>query len=131
MVLIAFDYGTARTGVAIANGSDVRALTTLKSDELWAKINDIIDQYHPAKLVVGLPRNLNGEPTSQTALAEEFGRQLGEESGLPVEWQDEALSSQRALERLDKKTTIANRKKLTDQISAQIILEDYIKTNTI
>lgn len=126
MVVMAFDYGLARTGVAIANGSDVKALTTLGSDELWAKIKQLIDQHQPAKLVVGLPRNLSGEPTKQTTLAKEFGQQLGEVTGLPIEWQDEALSSQRALARLDNKTTIASRKKLIDQISAQIILQDYL-----
>lgn len=123
---MAFDYGLARTGVAIANGSEVRALTTLGSDELWAQIKLLIGEHQPTKLVVGLPRNLSGESTNQTSLAKEFGRQLGEVTGLPVEWQDEALSSQRALERIDKNATIRDRKKNVDQISAQIILEDYL-----
>lgn len=125
-VIIAFDYGLKRIGVAIASDSNVIALTTLQSDDLWVKIKELIAEHKPAKLVVGLPRNLSGENTNQTKLAQQFGSKLGEITGLPIEWQDEAMSTERALERIGTKTTIAERKKLLDQVAAQIILEDYL-----
>ena len=125
-VIMAFDYGLKRIGVAIASDSNVIALTTLQSDDLWVKIKELIAEHQPTKLVVGLPRNLSGENTNQTKLAQQFGSKLGEITGLPIEWQDEAMSTERALERIGTKATIAERKKLLDQVAAQIILEDYL-----
>lgn len=123
---MAFDYGLKRIGVAIASDSNVIALTTLQSDDLWVKIKELIAEHQPTKLVIGLPRNLSGENTNQTKLAQQFGSKLGEITGLPIEWQDEAMSTERALERIGTKATIAERKKLLDQVAAQIILEDYL-----
>lgn len=125
-VIMAFDYGLKRIGVAIASDSNVIALTTLQSDDLWVKIKELIAEHQPTKLVIGLPRNLSGENTNQTKLAQQFGSKLGEITGLPIEWQDEAMSTERALERIGTKATIAERKKLLDQVAAQIILEDYL-----
>lgn len=125
-VIMAFDYGLKRIGVAIASDSNVIELTTLQSDDLWVKIKELIAEHQPTKLVIGLPRNLSGENTNQTKLAQQFGSKLGEITGLPIEWQDEAMSTERALERIGTKATIAERKKLLDQVAAQIILEDYL-----
>lgn len=85
-VIMAFDYGLKRIGVAIASDSNVIALTTLQSDDLWVKIKELIAEHQPTKLVIGLPRNLSGENTNQTKLAQQFGSKLGEITGLPIEW---------------------------------------------
>ncbi len=126
-VILGFDFGLKRTGVAIARDGTVEPLLTLDADALESNINNLIDKYHPSELVVGIPRNLEGEDTAQTKLARGFGEQLAKNTGLPIRFQDEALSSERALQRIGENTPISTRKKLLDQISAQIILEDYLK----
>lgn len=129
MTIMAFDYGFTRTGVAIATGDEVKPLQTINTSEFWNKLPELILLHQPTKLVVGLPRNLNGESTKQTIAAKKFGQELERQSGLSVDLQDEAMSTQRALERLGKNVTIADRKKLADQIAAQVILEDYLANN--
>ena len=125
-IVLAFDYGDVRTGVAIYDGSSVEPLVTLLAENLWPDIASLIVAHRPSQLVVGLPRNLNGEPTEQTKQAKSFADSLAQISQLPVATQDEAMSSKRALDRIGKKATIAQRKKIIDQVAAQIILEDFI-----
>ena len=125
-VLLGFDFGQKRTGVAIAQDGTTSPLMTLDSSNMEPDILELVAKYHPSKLVVGIPRSLDGEDTAQTKLARTYGEKLSSLTGLPIAYQDEALSSERALERLGTKSTIADRKKVLDQIAAQIILEDYL-----
>lgn len=125
--ILGFDFGQKRTGVAIAIDGDAQPLVTLDADTISADISKLISKHRPSELVVGIPRNLDGEETSQTKLSREFGEQLAGLTKLPVKYQDEALSSQRALQRIGENTPISTRKKILDQVSAQIILEDYLK----
>lgn len=125
--ILGFDFGQKRTGVAIAIDGDAQPLATLDADTISADIPKLISKHRPSELVVGIPRNLDGEETSQTKLSRAFGEQLASLTKLPVKYQDEALSSQRALQRIGGNTPIATRKKILDQVSAQIILEDYLK----
>lgn len=126
MTILSFDYGTSRIGVAVSQNGNAQPLVTLSAKDPWPDIASIALEYQPKELVVGLPRNLNGEPTAQTKLALSFADSLAQLTQLPVSLQDEALSSQRAIERIGKKTSIAQRKKILDQVAAQIILEDYL-----
>lgn len=126
MTVLSFDYGTSRIGVAVSQNGNVQPLVTLSAKDPWPDIASLAIEYQPKELVVGLPRNLNGEPTAQTKLALSFADSLAQLTQLPVSLQDEALSSQRAIERIGKKTPIAQRKKILDQVAAQIILEDYL-----
>lgn len=127
-IILGFDFGQKRTGVAIARDNTVDPLVTLNdTQDLESSILELVDKHRPSELVVGIPRNLDGEDTPQTKLARDFGNRLGTITNLPVKYQDEALSSERALQRIGEHTPISTRKKLLDQISAQIILEDYLK----
>jgi len=124
--ILSFDYGESRIGVAIYEDGETKPLQTIQSSELWPTITELILDYKPDELVVGRPRNMNGDPTRQTDLAKAFADSLAQVTQLPVSLQDEALSSERALDRIGKKTTIKERKRIIDQIAAQIILEDYL-----
>ena len=125
--ILGFDFGQKRTGVAIAIDSDIQPLVTLDTQSIQEDVLDLVRKHQPDELVVGIPRNLDGEDTDQTRLARDFGQELAKLTGLDVKYQDEALSSERALERIGSNTTISERKKILDQVSAQIILEDYLK----
>lgn len=125
--ILGFDFGQKRTGVAIAIDSDIQPLVTLDVQSIQEDVLELVRKHQPDELVVGIPRNLDGEDTDQTRLARDFGQQLAKLTSLDVKYQDEALSSERALERIGSNTSISERKKILDQVSAQIILEDYLK----
>lgn len=125
--ILGFDFGQKRTGVAIAIDSDIQPLVTLDVQSIQEDVLELVRKHQPEELVVGIPRNLDGEDTDQTRLARDFGQQLAKLTSLDVKYQDEALSSERALERIGSNTSISERKKILDQVSAQIILEDYLK----
>lgn len=126
-IILGFDFGQKRTGVAIAIDGDVQPLATIDTDTIYAEIPKLISKHNPSELVVGIPHNLDGGETSQTKLSRAFGEQLASLTKLPVKYQDETLSSQRALQRIGENTPISSRKKILDQVSAQIILEDYLQ----
>lgn len=127
--ILAFDFGGARTGVAIkpAEQEAVEPLLTLDSnDRLLEKIQELIDLHNPALLIVGRPRNLEGEDTDQTKKAERFAQALQEIYNGKVELQDEALSTQESATRIPKRLASRSRE-FIDQYAACIILEDYLK----
>ena len=81
LTLLAFDYGTRRTGVAVGNTLLRRAqpLATLvaEGDAVFAKAEPLIRQWLPAALVVGIPLHPDGAAHENTHRAERFARRLG------------------------------------------------------
>jgi len=128
--LISLDVGEKRIGVAIADDSVRIAVpyTTIETDgnEIVAIANLIIQQ-KAELLVIGYPRNQQGEPTAQTDYVENFAKQL-EELGAKIVFQDESLTSVIAEQRL-----IAQKKPYLksdiDAHAASIILQDYLEAN--
>jgi putative transcription antitermination factor YqgF len=80
-----------------------------------------------AAIVVGLPRRLNGEDTTETQPTRLFAARLAEQSGLAVHFQDERLTSHAADERLKvRERDWRARKKRLDAEAAAIILQDFL-----
>jgi len=97
-VVLAFDYGARRTGVAIANTvtRSARPLTTIDSstnDARWQEIQALVDEWQPVEFVVGVPRHPDGTPHELTARCERFARQLEGRYRQPVARVDERYSS--------------------------------------
>ncbi len=85
------------------------------------------DDPHLDQIVVGLPRRLNGGDTDQTPLVRRFVTILAELTGLPVDMQDERLTSVEAEARLAvRESDWRKRKKLVDAEAASIVLQDYL-----
>jgi putative Holliday junction resolvase len=124
------DVGHKRIGVARAR-SDVKLvspLTTLDvSDNVLNELVRLCQQEDASQLVVGLPRNLQSEDTDQTRYVRQFADQAAAATGLPVAWQDEALTSVRAEEELQSRGKPYARADI-DALAATYILDDYIKT---
>jgi len=96
--LLAFDFGTRRTGVAVGNSltDTARALEVIDeeaSERRFARIAALIAEWQPQRLVVGRPLHPNGTPHEMTARCERFARQLHGRFGLPVVTVDERYSS--------------------------------------
>ncbi len=128
--ILAFDFGSKRIGVALADEQArvARPLTTVDANhDVWGQISHLVRQYEPRRFVVGWPRGLEGQHTQQTHAAEEFASTLEARYGLKVSLQDEALSSEEAQRRLDPKLTVRKQREVIDAIAAQVILEDYLR----
>lgn len=97
-VVLAFDFGTRRIGVAIGNGvtRDARPLQSVSAEraaDRWATIGRLVAEWQPERLVVGIPRHQDGAPHEMTARCERFARQLEGRYRLPVARVDERYTS--------------------------------------
>jgi putative Holliday junction resolvase len=127
--LVCLDVGEKRIGVAVADMSVRIAVAfdtiIVDGDEL-NKIAAIMIREGAKTLVIGYPRNQQGETTAQTAYVERFATQLGEVAQ-EIVFQDESLTSVMAENRL-----IAMKRPYTkgdiDAQAAAIILEDYMES---
>ncbi|TDA64487.1 MAG: Holliday junction resolvase RuvX [Clostridia bacterium] len=131
MRVMGFDVGDKTLGVAVSDptGLIAQGLTTLRrqgGQEMQA-VKELLQQYQVEGIVVGLPLNTNGTSGPQAAKTREWGRRLSEESGLPVVFWDERLSTV-AAERVLLEGDISRRKrrKVIDKLAASIILQSYL-----
>jgi putative Holliday junction resolvase len=128
-VLLGFDFGLRRIGVAVGQeltGTATALVTLAARDGVpdWTAVAELIAQWQPQGLVVGLPLNADGTAHAVTAAAQRFGHRLHGRYGLPVYWMDERLSSHEAAARLGNKAKTAARN--IDKVAAQIILESWL-----
>jgi putative Holliday junction resolvase len=124
--LLGLDIGEKRIGVARVNltAKIPEPLTTLINDASFAKnIANLVKEHEIDALVVGLPRNMNGEVTEQTDIVKKFVTENLSE--FKVIYQDETLSSVEADTRLG---NLRVPKAEIDSLAASIILEDYLET---
>jgi putative Holliday junction resolvase len=146
-VILAFDYGTRRIGVASGDTltGTARALTTLESKNTgldlksgipWPAIDKLMREYQPAQLVVGLPWNMDGTPTLLTDASRAFGAELQTRYHKPVALVDERLSSREAESQLrEARATGIKKRRNThadvDMIAAKILLEQWLRNPTM
>ena len=104
-ILLAFDFGFRRIGIATANLQTRTSspLTTVRVDrELpWRELDRILDDWRPGQLVVGVPEGDGTETVARRARA--FAAELAERYGLPVATVDETLTSAAAASELAEK----------------------------
>lgn len=97
-IVVGFDFGVVRIGVALGNEltCQARPLTIIHSKtnpSKWSGVSGVIEQWAPTALVVGVPRHPDGAAHEVTVLALKFARQLEGRYGLPVYVVDERYSS--------------------------------------
>lgn len=138
--IVAFDVGERRIGVAVSDASCTlaRPLGTLHVSGLNAgavksaatEVTRLAAEDDGiARIVVGLPRRLDGSPNEMTPRVERFARDLAAATKLPVTLQDERLSSHEAESRLGQREKDWRvRKKRLDAAAAAVILQDYLDT---
>lgn len=130
--ILALDVGEKRIGVAISDPLGITAQGVCVI-ERQNRIRDLealrrlIMERGVTSLLLGLPRNMNGSLGDKAREVQEFGKLLEQELGLPVEYQDERLST-RAVEG----TLIAadvrrnKRRRVIDKLAAIYILQGYL-----
>ena len=131
-IILALDVGEKRIGVArgVASVGLASPLTTLTNDDtIAARLAELCQQEQAELLVIGRPRNSQGQTTKQTAYTEQFVAGLKPQIVLPIVWQDESLTSVKAEQELsDRGQPFA--KAEVDALAATYILEDYLQTET-
>ncbi len=134
--VLAFDFGERRIGVAVGEHliHSANPLTTIdnESNEVrFAAITELIQEWQPKLLVVGLPLSLDGSESEVTQLCKKFARRLNGRFNLPVMLVDERYSSAEASQLLNQ-TGIRGRaqKAMLDQVAAQTILRSYFDQQT-
>lgn len=96
--IIGLDVGAVHIGVARGNtvARLAQPLTTIKTSQATRQLAKLVNQHSAAALVIGLPRNLSGDETAQTAAVRAWVASIKPQFKLPIYWQDEALTSQLA-----------------------------------
>ena len=129
--VLAFDFGEKRIGVAVGELQLLQAhpLTTIHGEanaERFTSIAALIQEWHPASLVVGRPLSLDGTAHAMTARCTRFANQLRGRFGLNVDYAEERLSSAEAAERLRAAGhPPRSARQHLDAIAAQLILQSH------
>lgn len=126
--ILALDVGNKRIGIAVTDtvARMPRPLITLENnDQFMTELQKIVDNEQIDTLVVGLPRDLNGNETDQTRTTQAFISQLQAVFAIPVVMQDEALTSQKAEQELESSGKTFSKGDV-DALAACYILQDYL-----
>lgn len=135
MRIMGLDVGSKTVGVAVSDpmGWTAQGIEIIRIDEAngefgFKRVEELISEYGVTKFVVGLPKNMNNSigPRAEASMA--YGDQLIELFDLPVEYQDERLTTVQAERMLIEQanTSRAKRKKVIDKVAAVMILQNYL-----
>lgn len=133
MVIISVDYGDVRTGVAACDKFQMLAspVTVIKQkgpELLSEEIKKICIEKKAEKIVLGLPKNMDGSEGFRAEACKSFAQILSEKTGLTVDFQDERLTTVSAHNILNATDTRGKKRKaVVDAVSAVLILEDYMR----
>jgi putative Holliday junction resolvase len=127
---LCLDPGTKRIGVAVAEPPAYIAvpLETLAAepvDALMASLRRIAQERAVKQLVVGLPLETSGREGASAQAARGLGQAVADELALPVDYQDERMTSNEAGHAVSPHSRREN-KGLVDAVAAALILESYL-----
>ena len=133
--VLGLDLGTKRTGVAIsddlritAQAVGVRDRIGYKSDLKW--IRELLAQYEIETIVIGRPINMDATVGERALEAERFAKKLAKDVPCEIKLWDERLSTVSAEKALiETGTSRKKRKKVIDQVAAQLILSNWMSAN--
>lgn len=132
MIVLGIDLGVARTGLAISDineilASPIQTIAERNFDNLLDNIVEIVKERKVEKIVVGLPKNMDGSCGESANRATEFASQLKEKTSLDVVLWDERLTTVSAHQFLNETNTRGKKRKaVVDTVSAVIILQNYL-----
>jgi putative holliday junction resolvase len=139
-IVVAFDYGLRRIGVACGDtvsrsASALKTVTAQAKGPRWESIASIIHEWQPDLAVVGLPYNVDGSANDMTVAARGFAAELTRRFGVEVVMVDERYSSLEALSRLQTARESGLRRRRVaksdvDAAAACVILERWFTEKT-
>lgn len=128
--IMAVDLGTVRTGVAVSDelGMLAQPWKTLPGGEAALEaVVSAVGELKPVRVLVGLPRNMDGSYGPAAEGARAFAEQLKSRVPCPVDLWDERLttvSAQRALRESGRKAR--DQRGVVDQVAAQFLLQSWL-----
>lgn len=130
--ILAVDYGIKRTGIAVTDDFQIIAsgLTTIPSETAIIFLKDYFSKENVAKVIIGEPKQMNGQPSESTEVIEKFVTKFQKEfPEMKVERVDERFTSKMAFQTMidsGLKKKQRQNKALVDEIAATIMLQDYL-----
>jgi hypothetical protein len=133
--ILSIDYGKKRTGLAVTDPLQIvaNALTTIDTKELFDFLSLYVQKEKVERIVIGKPLQLNANPSENFLRVENFAnRWKNAHPEVPIVYYDERFTSVMAqrviLQSGVKKKTRRENKGLVDEISATILLQDYMSS---
>jgi len=137
--LLALDFGLKRIGIATGScltqtASPLETITAVAGEPNWKRLGQLISEWTPDVIVLGLPTNSDGTESAMTSLVRDFAEQLMARYETPVEFVDERYTSAEAEALLKEQRRQGTRtKKLkkedVDAMAASLIAESWIRTS--
>ncbi len=134
--ILSIDYGKKRTGIAVTDPLQIIAggLATVSTSTLFEFLTDYVAREPVERLVVGKPMQPNGQPSENLQRVEQFvNRWRKAKPEIPVDYYDERFTSvlaHRAMLDGGLRKKARQDKALVDEISATIILQDYLRSRS-
>ena len=132
--ILSIDYGKKRTGLAVTDPLQIIAggLATVSTSELFEWLQAYLAKEQVERIIIGEPRQPNGQPSENLARVQQFvNRWRKAVPSVPIESFDERFTSVLAHQAMldgGLKKKARQDKALVDEISATIILEDYLRS---
>ena len=132
--ILSIDYGKKRTGLAVTDPLQIIAngLATVSTQELFDYLKQYVNKEPVERIVIGEPRQPNGQPSENLARVQQFvNRWRNAMPDIPIEFYDERFTSVLAHQAMldgGLKKKARQDKGLVDEISATIILQDYMRS---
>jgi len=132
MIIMGIDLGHARTGLSICDKTEFLAspagvIHERKDERLLKKICEAITEKNAEAVVVGHPKNMDGTCGEAAQRAELFAQEIEKQTGINVILWDERCSTKVAHTYLNSTDTRGKKRKaVVDELSAVIILQDFL-----
>ena len=135
MRVMGLDVGSKTVGVAISDplGFTAQGVEIIKINEEakefgFDRLGELVKEYQVDNFVVGLPKNMNNTEGPRVEASKAYGDKIKEIFNLPVDYQDERLTTVQAERMLVEQADVSRdkRKKVIDKLAAQLILQNYL-----
>jgi putative Holliday junction resolvase len=132
--ILALDYGLRRVGLAVTDPMQMLAipLDTIDTPKVIQYLKDYFLRENVETIILGFPKNMDGNDTDATPLVEKFNIELSTNfPNIPIKLVDERLTSRMAKQTLidaGYKKKDRKNKKLVDTVAAALILQTYLET---
>lgn len=135
MRVMGLDVGSKTVGIAVSDpmGWTAQGVEIIRIDEAagefgYDRLAELVKEYEVTRFVVGLPKNMNNSigPRAEASMA--YGDAIKEMFDIPVDYQDERLTTVQAERMLVEQanTSRSKRKKVIDKVAAVMILQNYL-----
>ncbi|BAP86038.1 Holliday junction endonuclease [Paucilactobacillus hokkaidonensis JCM 18461] len=138
MRIMGLDVGSRTVGVAIsdplgwtAQGLEIVRINEDQEEFGIDRIQELVKQYQIIGFVVGLPKNMNNSSGPRVDAAKNYGKLLKTTFDLPIEYQDERLTTVEASRMLIEEADASRRKQkqVIDKLAASLILQNYLDSH--